>query len=161
MRKKVAELKLEDLVELYDDETVANVFTYEKMTSVFGSRADQIIVASDKPLWMQDIGACFEETLHRLKDAGIDDEKIQIVTGMVREDECNLEFYGGLTNVDLGYMFPGTIAGIEINEPSTAVPEEGGRAKAAASPQSDRELVAKSLNEQLDSPTKTNGKPHR
>lgn len=114
--------KLESL--MYEDEAIAEITRYENMTNT-GAWKDRIIVDATRPLDMQDIHGCMEDTLHRLVDAGASREDIEEITGMLPRDSADLDNYMSEEpiEVDLGYVFPGTIASIEIAENRPRKPE--------------------------------------
>jgi len=94
---------------LGENEGIAYYLTTESPVFNCGCKMQKVIVPNDISIDRLDISGCLEDTLHRMIDAGWDDEKIFSVTGMRKV--TNEEIDGDVENisVDLGYILPGSL----------------------------------------------------
>ena len=87
---------------LNDDERVVKFFTTKSPVFNTGAILSEMIVPKDVDISRLDLGACLENTLHRLLDNGAMDDEIEEITGMVLADDDEEDTY-----IDLGYVLPG------------------------------------------------------
>ena len=101
-----------------DDEMVAEFATTVSPCFNTGYVLSHLIVKKEPEIKKQDILACMEETLHRLKEHGASDEEIFQITGMISGEEARKFIQEwedgssdaeGFVDVDLGYILPGLL----------------------------------------------------
>ena len=96
---------------LQDGEMVVEFATTESPVFNTGAVTSQMIASSTIPIDRQDIAGWLEETLHRLKDAGVSDKAIESMTGMKRDED--IPDVEDSISIDLGYSIPGQLLWME------------------------------------------------
>lgn len=73
-----------------------------------GAVTYSMVVPGDWPVEHLDLGACLENTLHRMVETGMSDAEIERELGAVRRDAWDEDD----TYIDLGYVIPGSIMNV-------------------------------------------------
>ena len=94
---------------LNEDERILHFATTESPVFNVGAVMYSMVAPISTPVDHLDLGACIEDTLHRMLDAGASDEVIERELGAVPHGDLDDDN----TYIDLGYVIPGHLTHVE------------------------------------------------